>query len=76
MRFLTGPEGGKLSPKYMGLNMDSQNLASDNSPAEPINDHQSDTLDEALLLLSRSFGRQLALDFMRDPDILTEGVSE
>jgi len=56
--------------------MDSQTLAA-------VKDRPNDTaqtnvnlMGDALLLLSRLFGRQAALDFMRDTDILTEGDSE
>jgi len=38
--------------------------------------HQPDKLDDALLLLSRLFGRQSALDFLKDADMLNEGGSE
>lgn len=56
--------------------MDSQILLSEQSPTNPNLTNQSDKLDEALLLLSRLFGRQSALDYMRDPDFMTDGEAE
>jgi hypothetical protein len=56
--------------------METQTFTSDQSPSQPITQHQSNALDEALLVLSRLMGKQCALDFMRDPDILNEGGSE
>jgi hypothetical protein len=53
--------------------METQTFTSDQSPTKPVTQHQSNALDEALLLLSRLLARQSALDFMRDPDILNEG---
>jgi hypothetical protein len=38
--------------------------------------HQPDKLEDALLLLSRLFGRQSALDFLKDADMMNEGGSE
>jgi hypothetical protein len=60
----------------MGLNMETQTFTSDQSPSQSTPQHQSNALDEALLMLSRLMGKQCALDFMRDPDILNEGGSE
>ena len=36
----------------------------------------TELVDEALTLLSRLFGRQAALDFVRNPDMLLEGEVE
>ncbi|WP_181364379.1 hypothetical protein [Ascidiaceihabitans donghaensis] len=56
--------------------MDTQILVSDQTPTRPNPQHQSNAVDEALLMLCRLMGKQCALDFMRDPDILDEGGSE
>lgn len=60
----------------MGLNMESQNLSSEKNPTTQQRQSHSDALEEALLLLSRLFGRQSALDFLKDADILDEGEPE
>ena len=60
----------------MGLNMESQNLTSNYNPITHQHGLRSDALEDALLLLSRLFGRQTALDFLRDTDILQVGESE
>lgn len=60
----------------MGLNMQFPVTTSKESTTNQNTGHQSNAQDDALLLLSRLFGRQCALDFLRDADILNEGESE
>ncbi|MDX8346509.1 hypothetical protein SLH49_00810 [Cognatiyoonia sp. IB215446] len=56
--------------------MESQNTLAEVSRHNTTNEMNSALLDEALTLLSRLLGRQAALDFVRNPDILIEGDAE
>lgn len=60
----------------MGLNMETQNVSSEDNPTIQLHESHSSALDDALLLLSRLFGRQCALDFLKDADILGAGEPE
>jgi len=56
--------------------MESQLKLADESRPNTTKNINTELMDEALTLLSRLFGRQAALDFVRNPDMLLEGEVE
>lgn len=58
------------------LIMESQITKADESRRDTKENINTELLDEALTLLSRLLGRQAALDFVRNPDMLPEGAVE
>jgi hypothetical protein len=56
--------------------METQITTADKSRLNTTNNINTDLMDEALTLLSRLLGRQAALDFVRNPDMLPEGEVE
>ncbi|MCH2249594.1 MAG: hypothetical protein MK042_07325 [Cognatishimia sp.] len=56
--------------------MESQITKADESRQDTKEYINTELLDEALTLLSRLLGRQAALDFVRNPDMLPEGEVE
>lgn len=56
--------------------MESQTELADICRPITIKNIYTELMDEALTLLSQLFGRQAALDFVRNPDMLLEGEFE